>query len=191
MQPNVSSRELPYIDRNLSATKAALGLDKVEKLDFTVGSISTADVTENVSALKDVRQLEPTQMRDRFALDQGLTSFSAIRDLDVDRYSIDGRMQQVMLATRELNSAGIPNGTWVSRHLLYTHGCGVVAAPASAVTTDGRPVYVDLGVKRPELYFGSGPLTYAITNTEKDEQACPGDKAAAYTGGKEIGRAHV
>ncbi len=181
VQPNVSSRELPYIARNLSATKAALGLDNVQKTEFTVGKITTADATANVGALRDVRQLEPTQMRDRFALDQGLTSFYAIRDLDVDRYSLDGRVQQVMLATRELNSAGIPNGTWVSRHLLYTHGCGVVAAPASAVTTDGRPVYVDLGVKRPELYFGTGPLTYAITNTGKAEQACPGTKAASYT----------
>ena len=182
VQPNVSSRELPYIERNLTATKAALGLDNVTKSEFTVGKITTADVTANVSALRDIRQLEPTQMRDRFALDQGLTSFYAIRDLDVDRYSLDGRVQQVMLATRELNSAGIPNGTWVSRHLLYTHGCGVVAAPASAVTNDGRPVYVDLGVKRPELYFGTGPLTYAITNTGKDEQSCPGTKAAAYKG---------
>ena len=182
VQPNVSTRELPYIERNLVATKKALGLDSVSKTDVTVGQITTADVSANVSALRDVRQLEPTQMRDRFALDQGLTSFYAIRDLDVDRYSLDGRVQQVMLATRELNSAGIPNGTWVSRHLLYTHGCGVVAAPASAVTNDGRPVYVDLGVKRPELYFGTGPLTYALTDTTRAEQACPGTKAVDYKG---------
>lgn len=176
VQPNVSSRELPYIDRNLDATKAALGLDTVEKIDFDVENIGLDDVEANVAALRDVRQLEPTQMRDRFSLDQGLTSFYAIRDLDVDRYAIDGRLQQVMLATRELNSAGIPNGTWVSRHLLYTHGCNVVAAPASSVTTDGRPVYIDLGVTRPELYFGNGPLTYAITNTGTPEQPCAGEK---------------
>ena len=182
VQPNVSSRELPYIDRNLEATKAALGLDTVEKVDFVVDDINVGDVEANVASLRDVRQLEPTQMRDRFSLDQGLTSFYAIRDLDVDRYSIDGRLQQVMLATRELNSAGIPNGTWVSRHLLYTHGCNVVAAPASSVTTDGRPVYVDLGVKRPELYFGNGPLTYAITNTGTPEQPCAGEKPLDYKG---------
>ncbi|NBP53970.1 MAG: UPF0182 family protein [Actinobacteria bacterium] len=182
VQPNVSSRELPYIERNLDATKAALGLDTVDKVDFEVGDIGTKDVEANVASLRDVRQLEPTQMRDRFSLDQGLTSFYAIRDLDVDRYSIDGRLQQVMLATRELNSAGIPNGTWVSRHLLYTHGCGVVAAPASSVTSDGRPVYIDLGVKRPELYFGNGPLTYAITNTGNSEQPCANVKAQPYAG---------
>ena len=97
-------------------------------------------------------------MRDRFALDEGQASFYAIRDLDVDRYAIDGRIQQVLLGTRELNTDGIPNRTWVSRHLIYTHGCGVVAAPASQVTSDGRPVYFDLGVTQPQLYVGRASL---------------------------------
>jgi uncharacterized membrane protein (UPF0182 family) len=81
-------------------------------------------------------------------------------------------VQQVMVSARELNSAGIPNRTWVSRHLLYTHGCGVIAAPASRTTSDGRPVYVDLGVTRPELYFGEGIDQYALVNTEQTEQPC-------------------
>jgi uncharacterized membrane protein (UPF0182 family) len=183
VQPNVSTRELPYIDDNLTATKRALGLDNIEKIEFPAGKISTADVEASSSALRDVRQLEPTQMRDRFALDQGLSSFFAIRDLDVDRYSIDGRKQQVMLATRELNTAGLPNRTWVSRHLIYTHGCGVVAAPASTVTDDGRPLYLDLGVKQPELFFGTGPLSYAVTNgAGEPEKICPQSDQAAYKG---------
>ncbi|MFM8957158.1 MAG: UPF0182 family protein, partial [Actinomycetota bacterium] len=100
------------------------------------------------------------------------TSFYAVRDLDVDRYEINGRVQQVMVSARELNSAGIPNRTWVSRHLLYTHGCGVIAAPASTTTNDGRPVYVDLGVTRPELYFGEGVDEYGLVKTEQAEQPC-------------------
>ena len=168
VQPNVSSRELPYIERNLDATKAALALTKVATESFSISPIAAKDVAADAGPLRDVRQLDPGEMRDRFALDQGLTSFYAIRDLDVDRYKVDGRMQQVMLATRELNSAGIPNATWVSRHLLYTHGCGIVAAPASAITADGRPSYIDIGVKQPQLYFGDISLDYALTNTSKE-----------------------
>jgi len=183
VQPNVSTRELPYIGDNLVATKKALGLDNIEVVDFATDRITTADVENSASSLRDVRQLEPTQMRDRFALDQGLSSFFAIRDLDVDRYSIDGRLQQVMLATRELNTAGLPNRTWVSRHLIYTHGCGVVAAPASAVTDDGRPLYLDLGVKQPELFFGTGPLNYAVTNSDNQaEKICPQSTDTTYKG---------
>ncbi|MFM8014519.1 MAG: UPF0182 family protein, partial [Actinomycetota bacterium] len=166
VQPNVSTRELPFIDRNIAATKSAMGLDDISRTVLPIEPLTAAKLNADPAPLRNVRQLDPIQMRDRFILDEGQTSFYAVRDLDVDRYEIDGRSQQVMVSARELNSAGIPNRTWVSRHLLYTHGCGVIAAPASRTTSDGRPVYVDLGVTRPELYFGEGIDQYALVNTE-------------------------
>lgn len=182
VQPNVSTREIPYIQRNIEATKAAMGIDKVERVSSTFGEISADDVTANDAALRDVRQLDPVQMKDRFALDQGLSSFYGVTDLDVDRYSIDGRVQQVLVATRELNAAGIPNRTWLARHLLYTHGCGVIAAPASVATDDGRPSYVDLKVTKPQIYFGDRLDGYSVVNTSQKEQACPNLESQAYTG---------
>lgn len=180
VQPNVSTKELPYIDRNLEATKVALGLDKIEMKSIEFEALTPASAADSIDSIKDVRQLDPTEMRDRFTLDEGQASFYAIRDLDVDRYSIDGRMQQVLLGTRELNTGGIPNRTWVSRHLIYTHGCGVVAAPASQVTSDGRPVYVDLGVTRPQLYVGEGLSDYAVLGTSQQEQTCTGTSSEPY-----------
>ncbi len=182
VQPNVSTKELPYIDRNLTATKNAMGLSDVKQVDVKYDEITAADVSSDTEPLRDVRQLDPLQMRDRFVLDEGQTSYYAIRDLDVDRYAIDGRVQQVLVAARELNTAGIPNRTWVSRHLLYTHGCGLVVAPASKVTVDGRPIYVDLDVKRPELYFGEGLDSYAVVKSREAEQACTEEKSEAYSG---------
>jgi len=183
VQPNVSTRELPFIARNIEATKSAMGINEVERIDTTFEELSSDEVVANEIALRDIRQLDPIQMRDRFILDQGLTSFYGIPDLDVDRYSIDGRTQQVLIASRELNTAGIPNRTWVSKHLLYTHGCGVIAAPASVVTDDGRPSYVDLNVQRPELYFGDGLENYAIVGTSQTEQACVNTTPKDYAGG--------
>jgi len=174
VQPNVSTRELPYIQRNIEATKEAFGLKDVERQDVDFEPISAEDVENDDSSLRDVRQLDPIQMRDRFALDQGLSSFYRVTDLDVDRYSIDGRVQQVLVAARELNPDGIPNRTWVSRHLIYTHGCGVIAAPASVATNDGRPSYVDLEVTKPQIYFGDGLSGYAVVKTSQKEQVCPG-----------------
>lgn len=180
VQPNVSTREIPYIQRNIEATKKALGISNVERVDAAFSEIGTDDVTADDAALRDVRQLDPVQMRERFALDQGQTSFYRVTDLDVDRYAIDGRVQQVLVASRELNPAGIPNRTWVSRHLIYTHGCGVIAAPASVATDDGRPSYVDLKVTKPQLYFGDRLDGYAVVNTSQQEQACPDTKKQAY-----------
>lgn len=182
VQPNVSTKELPYIARNIEATRTAMGLDGVVRTPVAFEEIDAADVAADRTPLDDVRQLDPIQMRDRFALDEGRASYYAIRDLDVDRYEVGGRQQQVLLAARELNTAGIPNSTWVSRHLLYTHGCGVIAAPASRVTSDGRPVYVDLGVERPELYFGEGIDSYAIVKSQQDEQPCDGARGGELEG---------
>jgi uncharacterized membrane protein (UPF0182 family) len=186
VQPNVSTRELPFIERNIEATKTAMGISEVERVETTFEQLTSDDVNEFDVSLRDIRQLDPIQMRDRFILDQGQTSFYSVRDLDVDRYSIDGRKQQVLIASRELNADGIPNRTWVSRHLLYTHGCGIIAAPASVVTDDGRPSYVDLKVTRPELYFGDGLDNYAIVGTDQTEQACPGSATSKYESGSGV-----
>lgn len=172
VQPNVSTRELPFIDRNIAATKSAMGLEGISRTVLELEPLTATNLNADPAPLRNVRQLDPIQMRDRFILDEGQTSFYAVRDLDVDRYEINGRLQQVMVSARELNSEGIPNRTWVSRHLLYTHGCGVIAAPASTTTNDGRPVYVDLGVTRPELYFGEGIDEYGLVKTEQAEQPC-------------------
>ena len=180
VQPNVSTREIPYIQRNIAATKKAMGISNVERVDASFNEIGTDDVTADDAALRDVRQLDPIQMKDRFALDQGLTSFYRVTDLDVDRYAVDGRIQQVLVAARELNPGGIPNRTWVSRHLIYTHGCGVIAAPASVATDDGRPSYVDLNVTKPQIYFGDGLDGYAVVKTSQQEQACPDTEKSAY-----------
>ncbi|MDA0286277.1 MAG: UPF0182 family protein [Actinobacteria bacterium] len=188
VQPNVSTKEIPYIERNIIATKNAMGLTTVKIVEVEYEQITAADVAGDLGPLQDVRQLDPIQMRDRFVLDEGQTSYYAIRDLDVDRYEIDGREQQVLVAARELNSAGIPNRTWVSRHLLYTHGCGLIVAPASKVTVDGRPIYTSLKITQPELYFGEGLDSYALVKTGEVEQACSDTKAQNYSakGGVEL-----
>jgi hypothetical protein len=182
VQPNVSTRELPFIQRNIVATKAAMGISKVERKAITFENISASDVAANDASLRDVRQLDPVQMLDRFALDQGRTSFYTVNDLDVDRYAVDGRVQQVLVAARELNLAGIPNRTWVSRHLIYTHGCGLIAAPASVATTDGRPSYIDLKVTKPQIYFGDRLSEYAVVQTSQKEQACTGATQTSFSG---------
>lgn len=182
VQPNVTTRERDYIARNVEATQRAMGLDNVEVVNLTADEATAADVKASVLPLSDTRLLDVAEMKDRFALDQGQFAFYSINDLDVDRYEVDGRLQQTMVAARELNPEGIPNKTWVSRHLIYTHGCGVVAASASRVTSDGRPIYEDGIDARPQLYVGTQQPGYAIVNTKQVEQACPDTEAEPYAG---------
>ena len=182
VQPNVTTREYSYIGRNVDATRVAMGIDKVETISLASGTVTDAEVAKDPTPLADSRLLDVSEMKDRYSLDQGLFAFYAINDLDVDRYDIAGRSQQTMVAARELNPDGIPNKTWVSKHLIYTHGCGVVAASASQITNDGRPIYQEIATERPQLYVGTQQPGYAIVKTKQVEQACPNTEADPYEG---------
>ena len=73
---------------------------------------------------------------------QALRQYYVFPDTDVDRYSIDGKVRQVMLTPRELDIRQLPDarGNWINGHFIYTHGYGLVMAEANKITATGQPV---------------------------------------------------
>ncbi len=179
VQPAESEREKPYIERNITATRAALNLSDatVKSSNFKVGTVDAPiDLPASKDNLQNVRLLDPEVVPDTFRRLQGLRSYYQFQDLDVDRYKIDGRVQQVVLAARELNPDDLPVNTWEGRHLAYTHGYGVAMAPASQVLSDGTPNFLALNdaskgpvLQQPAIYHGEDITGYAVVNTKRDE----------------------
>lgn len=183
VDPAESTREAPFIERNIAATRDAMNLDDVEEQVFQYEEDLTAsDLQENEETVRNIRLLDPSVVNDtyqRLQAERGFYRFPG--DLDVDRYTIDGRPTQVVLGTRELNPSGIPQDSWEGEVLTYTHGYGVAMSPANAVTGTGRPdflvgdvpVRVDEGVDvdpdQPRLYFGEDLDGYAIVNSDRAE----------------------
>lgn len=173
VNPNQRDREAPYIERNVLATRHALGIDNVQVQDVSFDSLTVSELNKDVEPLKNVRLLNPVTMVSRFRADEGVRAGLAINDLDVDRYKLDGRVQQVLVAARELDLGTVANKSWQGTHLISTHGCGLVAAPAGQMESNGRPVYQQLELDRPELYFSDAIDGYAIVNTSVKEEVCP------------------
>ena len=75
---------------------------------------------------------------------QSLRQYYLFNDVDVDRYTIDDQLKQTMVAVRELVPEQLSDQaqTWVNRRLVYTHGFGASASPASFVTPDGLPEFL-------------------------------------------------
>ena len=176
VQPAESEREKPYITRNIEATRAALGLDKVQTEPYKVDSLDVTELPANADNLRSVRLLDPEVVPDTYKRLQGLRGYYQFNDLDVDRYSINGKEQQVVLAARELNPSDLPIDTWEGRHLAYTHGYGIAMAPASQILTDGKPAFLQLTdpnagpvVKQPSIYYGENLPGYAVVGTKRDE----------------------
>ena len=182
VNPDQKQKESPYIDRNITATRAALGIDNVSTKQVGFGALTAASITSNVAPLKDVRLLDPTVLLSRFTLDEGQVAGLAIKNLYVDRYDIAGRLQQTVVAARELDLKNVANTSWQGKHLIATHGCGVVAAPSGAVGDNNRPLYQELKADHPELYFSAAIDDFAVVDTTTTEKPCEGSTTSAYTG---------
>jgi uncharacterized protein len=182
VKPNQASREQPFIERNVEATRAAMGITNVTPVDITFDQLVGRDIQDDPQPLRDVRLLNPNEMLSRFQIDEGVDAGLIIDDLDVDRYDLGGPdgVEQVLVGARELDVNQSANRSWQGQHLINTRGCGVVMAPAGRVQSQGRPIYRDADLDRPELYFSPTLEGYAVAGTDVQPSDC-GDNAP-YTG---------
>jgi uncharacterized membrane protein (UPF0182 family) len=186
VNPNQETREQPFIERNVVATRQAIGINDVDVRSVKFGDITTTDLENNLTPLQQVRLLNPVDMETRFLVDRGEVAGLTIADLDVDRYKLDNEKQpeEVLIAARELQLSGVTNRSWQGLHLINTRGCGLVMAPAGRVTENQRPDYRTVALKRPELYFSPILTGYAIANSSSSERVC--DEPHQYQGTKGV-----
>ena len=179
VDPNELARERPYIERNIEATRVAFGLDGVSEQEYQYQEeIDLATLESNRASIDNARLWDPDITQATYQTLQGLQTYYRVDDVDVDRYMVNGQMRPAVIAARELNRAELPSQSWVNRHIVYTHGYGVVASPANQASGEGNPLYltsdippVDDGidVEVPELYFGEQLGGYALVNAEQEE----------------------
>ncbi len=181
VEPAESSKEEPFIDRNIAFTRAAYGLDEIEVRPFELGDeISrSTDLSDAELTIANARLLDPVVLTDTYDNRQGEREFYRFNNvLDVDRYMIDGKLTPVVLGARELDPV---SGSWENAHVTFTHGYGLALAPANAVQREGEPDFavgdlpvsidprLDIVLDRPQIYYGEKLGGYAIVGATKDE----------------------
>ncbi len=184
VDPQELARERVYIDRNLEATREAYGLDDAGLRPFTVqDDLDRPQVDENEVTIDNVRLWDPGILQTTYSELQALRTYYAFGDVDVDRYTIDGQLRQVMLSVRELQQTELPAGaqTWQNLALTYTHGLGVVASQVNVADSEGQPVFLARNIptegreelvpdEQGRIYYGETPTpTYSIVNTDQPE----------------------
>jgi uncharacterized membrane protein (UPF0182 family) len=186
--PNEQAREMPFIQNNIEATRKAFGLDTVEERNISgEAMLSRQDIDRNSATLQNVRLWDHQPLLDTFSQIQEIRTYYDFVSIDNDRYRIDGALRQVMLSARELNSASLPNRTWVNERLTFTHGYGLTLGPVNQATSQGLPVLfvrdlppvtsAGLQIDEPSLYFGELSNDYVIVKTDAAEFHYPrGDK---------------
>ena len=202
VKPTESSKEAPYIQRNIEATRLAYGLDKVEISDYQATlNTSAGQLADDQATISNIRLMDPNVLSSTFRQLQQIRPYYAFNEsLDIDRYEVDGQMRDMVVAVRELNVEGNPNRNWINDHLVYTHGFGFVSAYGNAQDTDGKPVFSmgdipskgELGEYQPRIYFGENNPEYSIVGGLKgndpvefdypDDGSPNGQKNYTYTG---------
>ena len=171
--PNERVLESPYIQRNLEATSKAFGIDTVERVEYNaVVDAEPGALREDAETTASIRILDPALVSSSFRqLEQFRQYYNFPNQLDVGRYEIDGKVQDTVIAVRELNQAGLGDSqSWYNNVVVYTHGFGVVAAYGNQRTPDGKPVFMQSGIPsvgklgdyEPRVYFGENSPTYSI-----------------------------
>src|SRR3954452_1459354 len=192
VQPNEFAREQTYIKRNISATRAAFGLDKISTKPFDYNaSLTPREAVDNKETLDNARLWDPDPTTQVLQSTEEFRPYYQFVDVDVDRYTVDGNKTQTLTGVRELDPTQLPSDTWTNRHLVYTHGYGVDTAQANAHNGD-QPSYLlsDLPPKGPEgapkvdqpdVYFGEGFNGYSVVKTKVQEQEANGETSTQTT----------
>jgi len=202
VKPSESSKEAPFIQRNIDATRSAYGLDNVAISDYqaTVAT-NTGQLADDAATIANIRLMDPNVLSATFRqLQQIRPYYSFPESLDIDRYTVDGVKRDVVIAVRELNIEGNPSRNWINDHLVYTHGFGLVAAYGNERDIDGKPKFAvgnlpptgALGKFEPRVYFGENVPNYSIIGGVKtdtpvefdypDDTSPNGQRNYTYTG---------
>jgi hypothetical protein len=177
VKPSESNREAPYIERNIDATRAAYGLDDVEITDYQAKTTATAgQLRGDAETTASIRLIDPNVVSQSFRQLQQIKAYYAFPEiLDIDRYTVDGKVRDMVVAVREIDLNGVPNRNWINDHIVYTHGFGFVGAFGNSRDPDGKPDFAEgnipptgnLGQFQPRIYFGENTTSYSIVGAPK------------------------
>jgi hypothetical protein len=191
VDPNELSLEEKYIGYSINYTRYAYGLDVKKRIFSVSGNLTIDDMQRNSGIVQNIRLWDHRPLLSVYRQIQQIRTYYYINDVDVDRYYIDGQYTQVMISPRELSPSLLqPTAqTWVNKHLIYTHGYGVIASPVNTVSEEGRPELIvydipptgKIKIKRPEIYFGEITENYVVVKTLQKEFDYPYGEKNVFT----------
>jgi uncharacterized membrane protein (UPF0182 family) len=198
VKPNELAKEAAFIDHNIKMTRHAFAIDRVDPnhadaqgLSFKERpfepkpTLTVEQIQANHETLDNVRLWDRRALQSTLAQIQEIRTYYDFRLPDVDRYTINGRLREVMLSAREMNVDQLPEQSrnWINQHVVYTHGYGVTMNTVNEFTPEGLPNLVlknmpvessapEIKVTRPELYYGEESNSHVYVHT-KPQGATP------------------
>ena len=197
VQPQELSRERPYVERSIVATRRAYELDRVRMRSLAASRmLSDEDIAENRRTVENVPVWDEGVLRSTMNELESIGSYYSFASPTVDRYTIDGVPRLTTIAARQLDLGRLDEAArgWTNERFAYTHGYGVVGIRAAGVDAERFPYFEQrefdthsnpLRVRQPRIYYGersdSHPPYLIVSSTRGEvEEPAPGSHAATY-----------
>ncbi len=180
--PNELTKEKEYLAYNIKFTQAAYRLNGIQQEKYqATANLTRQSLQNNQPTIQNIRLWDYRPLLSTYRQLQEIRSYYKFSDVDIDRYTLNGDYQQVMLSAREMAHEQLPieAQNWVNKRLKYTHGYGFVMSPVNQITTDGLPEFfvknippvsvVDLPIQQTAIYYGEESHNYVFTGMTTDE----------------------
>ncbi|WFE31984.1 UPF0182 family protein [Micromonospora sp. WMMD975] len=191
VKPSARDKEARYIERSIAATRSAFSLEGTKTTGYAASNlVPPASLATDTSVVPNVRLLDPQLVSETYTQLQQVRGFYDFGSkLDIDRYSVKEKTSDYVVGVREINYGELTDqqSNWINRHTVYTHGYGLVAAPANQVVCGGQPYFVsgflgekaqeacsapteEIPAQQPRIYYGERmePDDYAIVGQNGD-----------------------
>ncbi len=174
VRPSEVDKEAPYLREFINNTRAAYDIAGTKVVRYAATTtVNPTQLASDAANIPGIRLLDPAVVSPTFKQLQQIKQYYAFPDtLDIDRYQLNGRTRDAVVAVREIDLANVPAGqrNWINDHTVYTHGFGFVGAYANTVDADGKPAFFEsnippsgpLGKFQPRIYFGEMSPDYSI-----------------------------
>ncbi len=205
VEPNEISLESPYIENNIKFTRYGFQLNDIEEKEYPVEDIfNDRVIDQNKTVFNNIRLWDWRALKEVYNQFQEIRLYYEFEDVDIDRYTINGKTQQVMVSAREMDITNLPqkSKTYVNKRFKYTHGYGITLTQVNEFTANGAPnllikdippksEFAELTVTRPEIYYGELTNTPVIVNSEEKEFDYPSGEKNVYTRYKGTGGVQI
>lgn len=152
--PTELEKEQPFLEHNIEFTNKAYGLPlaegRVERELEVSYDLTARQIQLNRPTIDNVRLWDERPLSQTYGHLQTLRNYYQFAGVDVDRYTIDGKYQQVMLSARQMAP---PKSGWQNEKLVFTHGYGLCMSPVMTKNTEGLPEFL---VKNIPVAFPKG-----------------------------------
>ena len=154
---NKYDKEKLYIERNISYTKEAYGINLEDETIEYSGTITTSEIKNNKDLLNNAVIINKQQALDKLNSEQSEKKYYTYHTAGISKYVQDNKTKLVYVSPREIASS---RRTYNSKTFEYTHGYGVILTSAVSATEEGDIEYVKNNIsdpdfiKKPQIYYG-------------------------------------